>query len=154
MDSNEPINTGEIPDGRNPDGTFAAGNNINPAGKPRGARHKVTRAIEELLEGEHEALTRTAIDKAKAGDMAALRLCLERLAPPRKDAPISVELPPIATAEDTAAASAAVLAQLAAGEITPGEAGAVMALLVSHKTIIETGELERRIGELEARNGK
>jgi hypothetical protein len=52
----------EQPDnsGRNPDGTFAAGNQVNPSGKPRGARHRVMRAKEELLEGEHEKLTRKA----------------------------------------------------------------------------------------------
>jgi hypothetical protein len=39
-------------------------------------------AIEALLEGEGEALTRKAIELAKAGDMQALRLCMDRLAPP------------------------------------------------------------------------
>jgi hypothetical protein len=124
---------------------FAKGN----PGKPKGARNKVTRAIEELLEGQHQELTQTAIDKALEGDMTALRLCLERLAPARKDAPIVIELPPIKTAEDVQEASSRVLQAVGAGDITPDEAGRVMALLTAHRAIVETGELERRIAALE-----
>lgn len=120
----------------------------NP-GRPKGARHRVTLAVEALLEGQHEALTQRAIDKALEGDTVALRLCLERIAPARKDAPITIELPPVKSAEDAVGASAALLAAVGAGDVTPGEAGAVMALLVSHKTILEAGDLERRIAALE-----
>ena len=125
----------------------------NP-GKPKGTRHKVTRAIEELLEGEHEKLTRKAVDKALDGDMMALRLCLDRLAPARSDATISIQLPPVKSAADALDASALVLAAVGSGEITPDEAGRLMALLVSHKTIVEAGDLERRIAELEERTAK
>ena len=48
----------------------------NP-GKPKGARHRVTLAAETLLEGEAEAITRKAIELAKAGDGPALRLCMD-----------------------------------------------------------------------------
>ncbi len=123
-------------------------------GKPRGARHKVTRAVEELLAGEHEALTRKAIEKALDGDMMALRLCLDRIAPPRKDAPISIGLPPVKSAEDAVHASVVVLAAVAGGEITPDEAGRLVTLLVGHKSIIEAGDLERRIAALEEKAGE
>jgi hypothetical protein len=118
----------------------------NP-GKPKGARSRVTRAMEELLEGQHVALTQEALD----GDTVALRLCLDRLAPPRKDAPITIELPAVASAADAVTASAAVLAAVAAGECTPDEGGRVMALLTAHKTIVEAGDLERRITALETK---
>jgi hypothetical protein len=109
----------------------------------------VTRAVEALLEGEHEALTRKAIDKALEGDITALRLCLDRIAPPRKDAPVSVVLPPIKSATDAVAASAALLEALAAGEVTPDEAARIMVLLTAHKSIVEAGDLESRIAALE-----
>lgn len=121
----------------------------NP-GKPKGARHKTTLAIEALLEGEHEALTRKAIEKGLDGDTTALRLCLERLAPPRKDSPISFDLPSIACAADVVTASNAVLAAMASGTISPDEAGRVMALLTAHRSIIETNDLAERIAALEA----
>ena len=83
--------------------------------------------------------------------MVALRLCLDRLAPPRRDAPISITLPPIATAADTVAASSALLDAVAGGDVTPDEAGRVMALLTAHKQIIETADLAARVAALEER---
>lgn len=126
---------------------FAPGN----PGRPRGARHRVTLAIEALLEGQHEALTQKAVEKALEGDTVALRLCLDRIAPPRRDATITIALPEVKSAEDAVTASAAVLAAVAAGEVTPDEAGRVMALLTAHKAIVEAGDLERRITALEAK---
>lgn len=136
-------------DGRRTDGTFAPGNKLG--GSKKGSRHKTTLAIEALLEGEHERLTRAAIDKALEGDTTALRLCLDRIAPPRKDNPVSFGLPAIRSAEDAVAASSALLAAVADGEVTPDEAGRVMALLTSHKQLVETGDLETRIAALEAK---
>jgi len=139
----EPRNEREYTRGR----PFGPGN----PGKPKGARSRATMAAEALLDGEAEKLTRTAIDKALEGDSVALRLCLERLVPPRKDSPITIELPPITTAGDVVSASAAVLSAVGAGEISPDEAGRVMALLTAHKNIVETGDLERRIAALEVK---
>ncbi len=134
------------------DGKIKPGEIRNPNGRPMGARHKTTLAIEALLEGQHAALTQKAIDMALAGDGPALRLCLDRLAPPRKDAPISILLPPVRSAADAVEASASLLAAVAAGEVTPDEAGRVMALLTGHRSIVETSDLEKRLAALEAAN--
>jgi hypothetical protein len=48
---------------------------------------------EHLLDGEAEALTRIAVQKAKKGDIAALRLCLDRILPPRRERPVRFQLP-------------------------------------------------------------
>lgn len=140
--ANKPKDTG-----RKSDGTFAAGNRLG--GRPPGSRNKTTIAIEALLEGEHEALTRKAIEKALEGDVTALRLCLDRIAPARKDSPVSFNLPAIKAAEDAVTASSAILAAVAQGEVTPDEAARVMALLTAHKTLVETCDLEARIAALE-----
>ena len=68
-------------------GQFKPGQSGNPKGKPKGARHKATLAALELLDGEAEALTRKAVDLALEGDTTALRLCLERIAPPARMRP-------------------------------------------------------------------
>ena len=60
------------------DSRWKKGQSGNPNGRAAGSRNRATLAIEALLEGEGEALTRKAIELAKAGDMAALRLCLDR----------------------------------------------------------------------------
>jgi len=132
--------------GRDASGTFAPGN----LGKPRGARHKATRAALELLEGEAEALTRRAVTMALDGDGTALRLCLERIAPPRKDAPVAFDLPPMQGAADAVEAARAVLAAVAAGDLTPIEGAQVMALVEAFRRTLETSELEARLAALEA----
>lgn len=143
MDAEQPRNERAFTRGR----PFQPGN----PGKPRGTRHRVTRAIEELLEGQHEKLTQAAIDKALEGDTTALRLCLDRLAPPRKDAPIAFDLPQVVSVADAVSASSALLAAVAAGDVTPDEGGRVMALLSAHRAIAEAGDLEARIAALEAK---
>lgn len=131
--------------GRNADGTFGKG---NPGKKP-GTRHKATQAALALIDGEGEALTRKAIDMALAGDSVALRLCLERLAPPRKDAPVRFQLPPMQSAADAAGAMAAILTEVASGDITPTEASGLAGLIEAWRKAWETTELEARLRALE-----
>lgn len=126
---------------------FARGN----PGKPKGARGRATMAAEALLDGEAEGLTRKAIELALAGDTVAMRLCLERLVPARKDRPIVFDLPAAVGASDHPKALAAVLVAVAAGELTPTEAEAFASILEHHRRAIETGELADRLAALEER---
>jgi Family of unknown function (DUF5681) len=48
---------------------FEPGKSGNPAGKLKGTRNKTTMAVEALLDGEAETLTRKAIELAKAGEL-------------------------------------------------------------------------------------
>jgi hypothetical protein len=82
----------------------------NPNGRPKRSPNKTTLAIEALLEGESEAITRKLLEMAKEGDMTAVRLCLERLLPPKRDRLVAFGLPPIESAADAANASSAVVA--------------------------------------------
>lgn len=131
--------------GRDTAGRFGPGN----PGKPAGARHKATQAALALLDGEAGALTRKAVEMALAGDTTALRLCLERIAPPRRDAPVQFTLPRMETARDAAKAAGAVLEAVAAGELTPTEGAHLMALVETYRRTLETTELEARVAALE-----
>ena len=131
--------------GRSADGTFTAGN----AGRPKGARNRTTQAVMALLEGEAEALSRKAVEMALAGDSVALRLCLDRLAPARKDSPVEFQLPRMTTAHDAAEAAGAVLQAVSEGELTPIEAVQIMGLIDSLRRVLETTELEARVAALE-----
>ena len=131
--------------GRDTAGRFNSGN----PGRPLGARHKATMAALALLDGEAEALTRQAVTMALAGDTTALRLCLERIAPPRRDVPVAFDLPPMTTARDAAKAAGAVLGAVAAGDLTPTEGAHVMALVETYRRTLETTELEARLAALE-----
>ncbi|MCJ2136438.1 DUF5681 domain-containing protein, partial [Methylobacterium sp. J-026] len=51
---------------------FGQGQSGNPGGRPKGARNRSTEALETILDGESEALTRKAIEMALEGDTVAL----------------------------------------------------------------------------------
>ena len=129
---------------------FAKGESGNRAGRPPGARHKATLAAEALLDGESEALTRKAVEAALGGDMAALRLCLDRIVPPRRERPVNFKIPPLKSAEDAAVAMAAITEAVAAGELLLGEAESASALVERFVRTIEAGEFEKRLRALEA----
>ena len=133
--------------GRNADGKFAPGN----PGKPIGARHKVTLAVSGLLEGQAERLTQKAVDIALSGDTTALRLCLERIAPPVKDKPVRFDLPPMENAHDAAQAAQAVLGAVSNGDMTPVEGVSVMGLIETYRRTLEIVEIEKRVEALEAK---
>jgi hypothetical protein len=122
----------------------------NP-GRPKGSRHKTTQAMQVLLDGEGEALTRKAIELALAGDARALRLCMDRLLPALRERPIAVELPPVTGSQDAVAASAALLAAVTAGEIAPGEAREIGRLLEIHLKAVEQHEIQARLAALESK---
>lgn len=127
------------------DGKFAAGN----PGRPKGARHKVTRAVEDLLAGQGERLTKKAIELALDGDTTALRLCIERIAPTRKDSAVNFALPSIQSAADAANGAASILEAVSNGDLTPLEGATVMGLIEQYRRVLETTELEARIAKLE-----
>src|SRR5207253_1263573 len=85
-------------------GRWRKGKSGNISGRPIGARNRTTLAAEALLLGEAERLTHVCIKRALNGDGLALRLCLERIIPVRKDRLVYVELPTLKTTNDLQAA--------------------------------------------------
>jgi Family of unknown function (DUF5681) len=133
---------------------FKKGQSGNPAGRPVGSRNRTTIALEALLDGEGEALTRKAIEMAKGGDATAMRLCLDRIISPRKDRPVvNFQMPSIEGPEDAAKASAALIDAVGRGDITPGEAGEMGKLIDSYIRSIEVHDFEQRLARLEQSNG-
>ena len=128
---------------------FEPGQSGNPAGKAKGARNRVTLAMEAILDGEAEALTRKAIEMALDGDGPAMRLCMDRLCPPRKDRILSFQIPRIETADDAAKATGAMLQAVADGEITPGEAAEFGKLVMAHVEAIKATDFEKRLAAIE-----
>ena len=106
-------------------------------------------AAEALLDGQVEKLTQKAIDVALGGDIGALRICLERILPSRKDRHVYIELPAIETAEDALKASAAIVAGVADGVITPGEGSDLSNVLEKHLSAIRANSVEERLRQLE-----
>ena len=133
---------------------FQKGQSGNPDGRPKGSRNATTIALETLLDGQATALTQKAIDLALAGDMAALRLCLDRILPPRKDSPVAFDLPEMKTLNDAVPAMGALVKAVGAGDLTPTEAAELTKLVQAFAKIIETAELEERVRKLEEASHK
>lgn len=132
-------------------GPFRKGVSGNPAGRPRGARNRATMAAEALLDGEAERLTRACITAALGGDITALRLCLERLIPARRDRPVPFALSPMSSAADACVAIGEIVEAVAAGDLTPSEATAMAGLVDVYVRALETRDLEVRVQTLEQR---
>ena len=79
-----------------------------------------------------------------------MRLCIERILPLCRERAVKLALPPIESAADIAPAMKAVTSALAAGVITPGEAGTIAAVVDTFVRAIETSDFDRRLKIMEA----
>jgi hypothetical protein len=132
-------------------GRFRPGESGNPAGRPKGSRNKVTLAVESLLEGQAETLTQRAIERAMEGDATALRICLDRVLPPRRERPVPFDLPIVREAADCRDALAAVIRAVADGELTPSEATTLAKLIADFAVVDEETRTARQIKDAKAR---
>jgi hypothetical protein len=144
----ETVNTDEKQSSDKP-WQFRRGQSGNPAGKPKGTRHKITLAVQALFDGEAEEISRKAIEKAKEGDMTAIRLVLERVLPARKDSPVSFDLPGMNNADDATKAMGAIMSAVANGDITPSEGSEAAKLVGLYIDTLKTADLEKRIKQIE-----
>ena len=132
--------------GRGPGRPFQRGN----PGRPKGARHRATLAAEALLDGEAEGLTRKAVEMALAGDTTALRLCLDRILPPRRERPVKFALPSLRKPTDAIDAMAAIAGAVSTAEITPSEAAELAKLVEAFVRTLEANDLDQRLRVIEA----
>ena len=118
-------------------GRFLKGASGNPVGRPPGIMNQATRDAAVLLSGEAGALTRKAIELAIAGDISALRLCIDRIIAPQREQPIAFAMPALGGAGDLAAAMNAVTVAAASGAMTPAEAASLAQVFEAHARVIE-----------------
>jgi hypothetical protein len=144
--SDEPINAG-----RNPDGRFAPGARGNPAGKPKGARHKATVLAEKLFSADAAKIIKKVVAEAQNGQSWACKLVIERIIPPARDRPTPLDLPPIASPADLPVALAKIIDAMAEGALTPNEAAAIVTTLEAYGRASVFAGHEERLAALEAR---
>jgi uncharacterized protein DUF5681 len=137
------------PTGPKQDGRFQPGQSGNPAGRPKGALNEATRLVQALMAGDAEAVFSTVIDKAKAGDMVAARLVVERLAPIIRTGSIKIELQRITSLEDIPLALRTVIEAVAAGALSLDDGERLAALIDRQRIALEQPDLELRLKELE-----
>ena len=134
-----------------PPHAWKKGQSGNPSGKPQGMRNKATMMVINLMEQGAEEITKAVIDAAKGGDLMAARLVIERLAPPLRERPITLNLPSTATAEGISAAQQAILQAVGVGDLLPGEGATLAGIVEIRRKALETQELEARITALEGK---
>jgi hypothetical protein len=132
---------------------FQKGQSGNPFGRPLGARNKATVIAETMLQGEAEELTRIVLERAKGGDMAAMRMCFDRLVPVPKHRTVQLDLPALGTAADAADAWVQITAKIAAGEIAPAEAAGMFQAVDGFVQMLQATVFEERVARLERAAG-
>jgi hypothetical protein len=135
----------------NKDTRFQKGVSGNRKGRPLGSRNQSILAAEKLMENQAAAITQKCVDMAMDGDPTALKLCISRLIPIRRERSISLALRPLEGSKDALRAIGTVLEAIGSGVITPGEGTAVARLLEVQREAFEIVELENRLNALEAR---
>jgi len=137
-----------------PPHAWKPGQSGNPSGKKPGSRNRATAMVLVLMESGAKEITEAVVAAAKAGDLSAARMVLDRLAPPAKERPIALVLPDTNTAEGVSAAQQSILQAVAAGDLLPGEGTALAGIAEGRRKALETLELERRIAALEERHDR
>jgi hypothetical protein len=133
---------------------FEPGQSGNPNGRPKGARNRVTRAVEALIDGQGETIAAMVIEKALQGDSPMQRALLSTLVPPRRERTVEFDLPKIESAADAPKASSAIIAACAAGKLSPREASEIMQLILTHVRAIEVAQLAARVDVLESERAR
>jgi hypothetical protein len=142
-----PADTGKEQGG--PRGRFQPGQSGNPNGRRAGARNRTCALALKLMDADAEPVIVALIQAAKGGDVAAIKLVLERVAPLPRNRPVQFTMPAIETAADLGEAMGAIMRATSVGELSPDEATAIASLIETRRRTIETLEHEQRIAALE-----
>ena len=78
-------------DTKKPAHLFKPGQSGNPSGRPKGALNKYTELSRELLSENGVMIVQKVIEKAMDGDVACLKMCMDRLIPAHKAVEIKHE---------------------------------------------------------------
>jgi hypothetical protein len=132
---------------------FQKGQSGNPSGRPRGALNRATVLAQELLAARVESIAGKLIELAERGDMRAIRVCMDRLAPVIRHQPIAVELPPIERPADSVEAAASIAAAVAAGELTATEAAELAKVVDVYVGALASKGFDERLSKLEKEIG-
>lgn len=126
-------------------GSWRPGQSGNPAGRPKGigAVARLRASISEHVPGIITGL----VNAAKAGDVQAARVLIERVIPPMKSTELAV---PLALPDGSLTEQGrAVLAAVSVGDLAPGQGAQLLAAIGALARVAEIDELTERIAKLE-----
>lgn len=116
----------DLADEKQASGRFRPGQSGNPSGRPKGSTASA-RFAAIVGQDDLAAITKAVVERAKAGDMGAAKMVLDRLYPRPRES--SIDLPAIENPEDAAIAMRRIYDALAGGEVSPAQAAALVAVV-------------------------
>ncbi|QSA98621.1 DUF5681 domain-containing protein [Methylococcus sp. EFPC2] len=126
---------------------FKKGQSGNPAGRPPGTT--LAGRLREAVGKDFDGIVEALVTLAKSGDTQAASLLLSRVVPAVKPIQEPVKVPMVgATLTEKACA---ILEAVAAGELAPADAKALLDGIGQVAKITEIDELTKRIDALEAK---
>jgi hypothetical protein len=129
----------------------AAGRVTKSLGRATGSKNKRPTILAMLPPDALQQLYTTIFEAAKAGDMTAAKLLLDRLDPAPKGRPVELPgVPPIDGLEGAQQAGRRVLEVMLAGELSPDEAGQVLDVVVKQLTAVEVRGWAQMLEALQA----
>lgn len=128
---------------------WSPGQSGNPSGRPKGSKNKKTVIVEEF-ENEGSAIAKVVIAAAKAGDIQAANLVLQRLSPPLRSRAEKVQFELTPDAPLTTQASQ-ILVGISQGNIDPETGQLLINCISSFAGLKAVDDLEQRLEKLEGR---
>lgn len=98
-------------------------------GRPKGARNRKHRALEQAARSRALPLLAKVIAAAENGDMMAAKIIFDRIWPKPRTAPIECELPKTETPADVRAAMLEVIQRVSRGEISADDGASLVAMM-------------------------
>ena len=129
--------------------TFQPGQSGNPAGRAVGSRNKKTLAMEEAFFARADALVQNLVERAMAGEPAAMRLCMERVLPAGRGRPLPIDLPTVRSADDAQAAAAVITGALKEGAVSAREAVELLRVVEGLTRLAGAVDIVRKIARTE-----
>ncbi|STX37711.1 DUF5681 domain-containing protein [Legionella feeleii] len=128
---------------------FKKGQSGNPGGKKPGTINKRTQ-LGKLLEPYAEDLVIKAVELALAGDVHAIKICLDRLIPKATNLPVQFEMNgiDIDSLDNLSIIGKRIMTLIASGNITPEDGQRVIGVLDAQRKFIEHVDIVRKLDEL------
>ena len=132
-------------------GRILPGKSLNPKGKAKGTLSAAGR-IRAALAGDLPEILTSVIEQAKAGDLQAAKIILDRVLPPLRAEAMPVRLADFDGEAPLTDKAASVLNAAASGEISVDAAAILISALSGLSKLKEVDELTQRVALLEGRS--